>query len=113
MFIHGITVTLYDRVKTGMDLFNAPVYSGVAEQVENVLVAPAIQGGQDVIDQQQLYGKRAEYILAIPKGDTHDWKDKTVGFFGEKFRVFGYPSQGIEENMPLSWNKKVLVERYE
>lgn len=104
---------LYDRVNTGMDSFNAPVYSEVAEPVENVLVAPAIQGGQDVIDQQQLYGKRAEYILAIPKGDTHDWKDKTVEFFGEKFRVFGYPSQGIKENIPLNWNKKVLVERYE
>lgn len=113
MRISGITVTLYNRMQTGTDQFNAPVYSEVEEQVEDVLVAPAIQGGQDVIDQQKLYGKRAEYILAIPKGDTHDWKDKTVGFFGEKFRVFGYPSKGIEENIPLSWNKKVLVERFE
>lgn len=113
MSINGITVTLYDRVQTGTDPFNAPIYSEIAEPVENVLVAPATQGGQDVIDQQQLYSKRAEYILGIPKGDTHDWKDKTVEFFGEKFRVFGYPSQGIEDNIPLSWNKKVLVERYE
>lgn len=113
MFIQGITVTLYDLEQTGTDQFNAPIFSEVAEQVENVLVVPAIQGGQDVIDQQKLYGKRAEYILAIPKGDTHDWKDKTVEFFGEKFRVFGYPSKGIEENIPLSWNEKVLVERFE
>lgn len=113
MRIKGTTVTLYATVQTGTDAFNSPVFTEIAEEVDNVLVAPATQGGQDVIDQQQLYGKRAEYILAIPKGDQHDWKDKTVAFFGERFRTFGFPTEGIEANIPLAWNKKVLVERFE
>ncbi len=30
-----------------------------------------------------------------------------------KWRSFGIPSQGIEDMIPLDWNKKVTVERYE
>ena len=58
-------------------------------------------------------GKKLVYTLAIPKGDTHDWKDRKVEFFGKKFRTFGEPIEGIEDMMPLRWNKKVQVERYE
>jgi hypothetical protein len=36
-----------------------------------------------------------------------------VEFFGEKFRTIGAPTQGIEDMIPLSWNKKVKVVRYE
>ena len=58
-------------------------------------------------------GKRIAYTLAVPKGDTHDWTDTEVEFFGMKFKTVGIPTQGIEENIPLLWNKKVQVERYE
>jgi len=51
--------------------------------------------------------------LAIPKGDTNIWEDQEVRFFGERFRVFGKPLQGIDDLIPLEWNKKVTVERYE
>ncbi|HHJ8372345.1 hypothetical protein [Streptococcus pyogenes] len=53
------------------------------------------------------------YTLAIPKGDNHDWGDKEVRFFGEKWRTVGLALEGIEELIPLEWNKKVMVERYE
>jgi hypothetical protein len=36
-----------------------------------------------------------------------------VEFFGQRFRTIGFPTQGIEELIPLAWNKKVKVERYE
>lgn len=111
--IQGITVLLHQRTAAETDPFGDPVYTEETVAVEDVLVAPAVQGGQDVTDTTRLEGKRAEYILAIPKGDTHDWKDQTVEFFGEKWKVFGYPTEGIEENLPLRWNRKVLVERYE
>jgi len=51
--------------------------------------------------------------LAIPKGDTNDWENQEVRFFGERWRVIGMPLQGIDELIPLDWNKKVMVERYE
>ena len=107
----GVTITLYDKVQTGVDAFNRPVYEDVATTVDNVLIGEPTT--EDVINELNLTGKHLAYTLAIPKGDTHEWNDRKVEFFGEVFRTFGEPTQGIEHLIPLSWNKKVKVERYE
>ena len=107
----GITVTLWNKTQTGTDPLGAPIYEETPEQVEDVLVAPA--SSQEILDNTNLYGKKAIYTLAIPKGDAHDWEDKKVSFFGQDWHVFGIPLEGIVENIPLRWNKKVTVERYE
>ena len=107
----GTTVILYERTQAGVDAFNRPTYSETATEVENVLIGEPTT--EQVVEQLNISGKRLAYTLAIPKGDTHDWKDVTVEFFGEKFRTFGEPTQGIEHLIPLAWNKKVKVERYE
>lgn len=109
--LKGITVTLIRNVQTGTDPAGAPIYTQISEAVENVLVAPA--SAQDIIDATQLYGKKAVYTLGIPKGDTHVWEDQAVEFFGERFKVFGIPLKGIEAMIPLQWNTKVMVERYD
>lgn len=111
MEIKGITVTLYQTAKTGSDGFGADIFEEQAAQVEDVLVAPA--SADDVINSVQLEGKKAVYLLGIPKGDTHEWEDKTIEFFGKKFRSFGPVQEGIEELVPTRWHKKVMVERYE
>lgn len=108
--IKGIPVTLYERAQTGVDGFNKPVYEETAVIVENVLVAPAQE--EEVLDTLNLTGRRAVYTLGIPKGDTHIWEDRDVEFFGERWHTIGMPIQGIEAMIPLSWNKKVRVERY-
>lgn len=108
--IKGIPVTLYQTTKIGVDAFNAPIYSEEPVTVDNVLVTPV--KAEDIISGVQLYGKHAVYELCIPKDDSHDWEDKTVEFFGQKWRTFGFPQQWIPENVPLSWNVKVKVERY-
>ena len=110
MMIKGITVTLYEKTITGLDPFNRPVYAESATQVENVLVTPA--NAEAVVSELSLSGKRLEYELSIPKGDTHDWEDKKVSFFGENFHTFGPVKQWIEDMVPLEWNKKIKVERY-
>lgn len=109
--IKGITITLIDKVKTGADPFNKPIYEDKEIYIDNVLIAPT--KSEEVINTQNLTGRTAVYTLAIPKGDTHDWENKEVRFFGERWRVFGIPLQGIDELIPLDWNKKVTVERYE
>lgn len=109
--IKGITVTLYEKTQTGVDDFGAPIYEETAVGVQNVLVGEP--NGEDIISTDQLEGKKWVYTLAIPKGDTHDWRDKRVDFFGQSFKTFGAPTQGIEANIPLKWNTKVKVERYE
>ena len=109
--IRGMTVKLWTKVQTGTDGFNEPVYEWSSEDVSNVLVGEP--SPQERLDEMTLHGKSIAYTLGIPKGDTHDWKDQIVEFFGEKFRTYGIPVQGIEENIPLSWHKKVKCERYE
>ncbi len=108
--IKGISITLYDLVQSGTDEFNAPVYTESPVTVENVLVSPV--AAADVVNDVQLYGKRAEYELCIPKGDSHVWENRKVAFFDQTFRTFGYVQEYIEDMVPLSWNKKVKVECY-
>lgn len=108
--IQGIPVILYEKEKTGKDAFNCPVYKEKKSEVLNVLVAPS--SSDDLSTAENLFGKKAVYTLAIPKGDTHKWEDSVVEFFGHKWKTFGFPIEGIESNIPLGWNKKVMVERY-
>lgn len=108
--IKGETVTLYSKVKIGVDDFNKPIYKEIPIEIEDVLISPA--NADDIIDNTDLTGKKAVYTLAIPKGDKNIWEDCNVSFFGEKWRVYGKPTQGIDDNIPLKWNKKVMVEQY-
>jgi hypothetical protein len=108
--IKGITVTLYDRVETGEDEFHKTTYDEVPVEIDNVLVAPA--SASDIINQTNLEGKKAVYTLAVPKGDSHEWEDRKVEFWGEEWHTFGIPLKGIEGLIPLGWNMKVMVERY-
>lgn len=109
--LRGISIILYTKNKVGEDEFGAPVYEELPEVVNDVLVGEP--EGSDLTDTLNLTGKRLAYTLAIPKGDTHEWRDRKVEFFGRKFRTFGEPVEGIEGMIPLRWNKKVKVERYE
>lgn len=106
----GVTIELYNRVQSGVDDFNRPIYRETVEQIDNVLIGEP--STQEVVDELNLSGKILAYTLAIPKGDAHEWENKRVGFFGEIFEVIGKPTQGIDHLIPLSWNKKVKVTRY-
>lgn len=106
--IKGITVTLYDKTETGRDSFNRPQYSESEIEVKNVLVMPSTE--DEITDTLNLTGRKAVYTMGIPKGDTHNWTDKKVGFFGQTFRTIGSPIEGIEAMIPLEWNKKVRCE---
>jgi|SRR5665647_105645 len=109
--IKGITVTLISKQQTGTDPFDNPVYEDVEIEVDNVLISPT--SSDDIVNTKDLTSRIAVYTLGIPKGDINTWENQEVRFFGERWRVFGIPLQGIEELIPLDWNKKVMVERYE
>ena len=111
MTIRGITVTLVSKIETGKDPFGEPVFEEAEIEVDNVLISPTTS--DDIVNQLTISGKKAVYTLAIPKGDTNTWEDQEVRFFGERWRVFGIPMQGIDHLIPLAWNKKVTVERYD
>lgn len=110
--MQGITISLKTKVQTGVDSFNRPVYSSELVDVADVLVGQP--SADETTNAQVMYGKHVSYCLAIPKGDTHKWEDTEVVLpepFAGVYRTIGYPTAGIEANIPLRWNKKVLIER--
>lgn len=110
--IRGIDVKLYHKQKTGEDSLGNPIYDeSEYTTVSNVLVAPA--SDEEILDTQNLHGKKVVYVLAIPKGDTNNWEERKIEFFNQTFRSFGIPVKGIDELVPTDWNMKVKVERYE
>ena len=109
--LKGIEIILVEKVENGVDEFNHPIFVDKEIVVKNVLVAPVKT--EDVLNIVNLIGKRAEYQLGIPKGDTNTWENREVVFFGKKWRTIGIPQEGIESMIPLSWNRKIMVERYE
>lgn len=110
MGLKGTTVTLFNKAETSVDEFNRPVYQEISVQVDNVLIAP--ESNPEVLSALNLSGNKEVYLLAIPKGDMNNWTDAKVEFFGKQWRTVGEPIEGIEELIPLRWNKKVRVERY-
>jgi hypothetical protein len=108
--IKGTTIQIEVETVTGHDPFGAPIVSVQTEDVTGVLVGQPTT--DDVTNALQLYGKKIEYVLGIPKGDTHDWTDATVYIWGDKFHTVGFPQTGIQENIPLKWGQNVKVERY-
>lgn len=109
--LKGITVTLLGETVKGKDPFGKEIVEENEINIENVLVAPATT--DDIKNQLNIDGKKIEYTLAIPKNDTNDWTDKKVIFFGQTWHTVGIPLEGISDLIPLEWNRKVTVERYE
>ena len=110
--ISGITVTLYEQTQTGTDGFNKPIFTETPVEIDNVIVAPL--SSTELLETFNLTGRKAVYQLGIPKCDIHDWSaGRKVHFFDADWRIIGIPVEGIEIMIPLNWNKKVQVERYE
>lgn len=116
--IKGTTVKLYEEKVIGYDSLNAPIYEETPVEVDNVLVGEP--STDDITSSTSLYGKKISFMMAIPKGDTHDWVNKKVEWtdaYGitHKCMTFGYPITGIESNIPsqLPWHMKVRCESYE
>ena len=110
--IRGIDVVLIERKGTGRtDDFNMEIFDENETVIHNVLVGSPTS--EEIVDTLNLYGKKIDYVIAVPKGDTHEWENSRVRFFGRTFNVVGIPTMGIDDNIPLMWNKKVKVEAIE
>lgn len=107
----GESVVLTVKTLSGVDGFNDPVYTETQETVANVLIGqPTAEEAQSSID---LYGARCEVMLGIPKGDTHEWENTTVTFWGRTWHTIGPVIMGIEANVPTMWHKKIRAARDE
>ena len=113
MGIPVMSVILYEKTKTGVDSLNRPVYTETPVTVNNVVVG--VPSSDDIVSDQTLSDKKIAYTLAIPRNDDHAWENKTVEFYGRKWRTVGIATQYIDGFMGADypWNKKIGVEAYE
>lgn len=109
--IKGESITLIEETQTGVDPFGAPIFSEAEVIVDDVIIGQP--DTNDAVAELNLTGKRIAFVLGIPKGDNHIWKDKKIIIRGELFRSFGFPLTQTAENVPGKWNTQVKVERYE
>ena len=114
--MRGISVTLYQKTQSGTDPFGAPTWTESTVNVDNVLVGEP--STDDITTSTDLFGKRIDYMLGIPKGDTHDWKDARVSWTDAAGRTvicetFGFPIMGVEHLVPGPWHMKVRCHRIE
>lgn len=109
--IKGETITLIEKTVTGTDGFGRNTYSETQVNVSNVIVGnPTFE---ESVAEFNLNGKKLAFVLGIPKGDTHDWKDTDVIIRGQRFKTYGYPMTQTAENVPGRWNTQVKVACYE
>lgn len=113
--MHGMTVILYNKTQTGTDPLGAPIYTETAEYVDDVLIGEP--STDDVTSSTNLFGKQLLCMLAIPKGDSHDWTDKKVSWTDAQGNIqtvhtFGFPILGVEANVPTRWHMKIRCEAY-
>ena len=106
----GTTVKVLQKTVISQNAMHEDIVTETWIDVPDVLVGQPTT--DDITSTLQLYGKRIEYVLGIPKGDTNDWTDTEVEIWGEKYKTIGYPMTGESENIPLRWGKNVKVERY-
>ena len=112
--MNGITVVLTVKTQDGTDAFGMPVYTETPKEVNDVLVGEPTT--TDVENNLAMYGKQTAYTLAIPKGNEDVWEDTKVTLpepFAGTYNTIGSATAGIESNIPLRWNKKVHLERFE
>lgn len=107
----GIKIKFIEQKQTGSNSLGEPIFSETEEIIENVLIAPTT--ADEALSSTDLAGRKEVYTLAIPKGDTHNWDYAVVEFFGKRYKACAPAMGGIDELVPLSWGKKVRVERYE
>lgn len=114
--MRGITVTLTIKTKTSTDAFGAPVYAETTKTVDNVLIGEP--STDDITTSTDLFGKRVDFVLGIPKGNTDSWQDTKVEWtdaYGRTIRceTFGFPITGVEALVPTPWHMKVRCHRIE
>lgn len=105
-----VTVQLAIKSSTSTDAFGAPIETEQLVDIPGCLVGQPTS--EELNDTMSVYGKQIAFVVGVPKGDNHSWVDTDVIIFGNRYRTIGYPSTGIQANIPLKWGMNVKVERY-
>lgn len=97
----GQSVEILRRTQTGVDEFNEPIMEDTVEQVNDVLVAPAMTA--DLAGNLRPAGDKKTIELHFPKTFNGTLRNTRVRVNGEVFAVQGDPSPYMAENTPTRW----------
>lgn len=108
--IHGETVKVFRRVKTGRDAGNSPIFQWVGQDVGNVLVSPGPR--TDVTDRTRPDGVKIAWTLHFPKEYPVTLANARISVRGgEPMNVVGDPQHFTAQNTPGKWSMPVEVAR--
>ena len=68
--IKGVPVTLHEKVSAGKDAFNHEIFEETDILIDNVLIAPLSQSGEEILTEINLTGKEfdlLELLILNPK----------------------------------------------
>ncbi|MDD7465490.1 MAG: hypothetical protein PUK59_04565 [Actinomycetaceae bacterium] len=105
----GQTIEILRHTQTGVDEFNEPIMNEVVEQVDDVLVAPAMT--TDLAGNLRPVGDKETIELHFPKSFTGTLRNTCVRVNGKIFDVQGNPSPYMTENTPTRWWLRVQAVR--
>lgn len=111
--IKTVAITLYKKTSSGKDPFNRETYTETPVTVENIVIGQPTS--DDILNEVNLSGKTIAYVLSIPEGDSNDWENVVVEFYGRKWRTVGIPVEYTDGFFPggmMPWNKKIMVESF-
>ena len=103
--ITGRTVTVVLRVENGRDAFNMPVWDEAAQDVDNVLVAPA--STEDLAGLGRPDGDETVIVAHFPKTWSGSLRGAVLVVDGRRFEVVGDPQPYMAANTPGAWNRPV------
>ena len=104
-----VTVQLAVKSSTQTDPFGMPIETEELVDIAGCLVGQP--SANEILQSHEMYGKTIQFVIGIPKGDTHSWVDTDVVIWGERYHTVGYPETGIQGNIPLKWGQNVKVAR--
>lgn len=104
-----ITVQLAVKTSNTTDPFGMPIETEELVDIAGCLVGQP--SADEILQAHEMYGKKIDFVVGVPKGDTHSWIDTDVIIWGDRYHTVGYPETGIQENIPLKWGKNVKVTR--
>lgn len=105
----SIPVSLYEKVQTGVDPFGTEIYKEQKVVVNNCLVSMVAYS--QLSENNTTLSALDQFIIAIPKGDSHEWRNASVEFtladITFKCKTNGDYYLGFEDAMPLMWHKQI------
>ncbi len=106
----GITLTFVQKVQSGTDGLNNPVYTTTNIVVDDCLIAP-VTDPTNAREQQALEQAKDQVRIHLPKLFTGDVGSSEVTYDTKTFHLDSDTVKFMDGNTPTRWNRYLRAER--